>query len=83
VSCAGIAAARLAVHPLVGRRGEIDALMFDERLPDEAGDALAHRAIEWLRERDVSSISHDGAAPAAFWERLGFRADTLRYTLPA
>jgi hypothetical protein len=54
--------------------------MIDASLPDEAGDALAHLAIEWLRERGVSSISHmrDPAAPASFWERLGFRPDMLR-----
>jgi hypothetical protein len=57
--------------------------MIDRRLPDEAGDALAELAIAWLRERGATSIWHlrDPAAPAAFWERLGFRADMLRYTL--
>jgi Acetyltransferase (GNAT) family len=80
----GIATARIISHPLTGTHGEIEALMIDARLPDEAGDALAHLAIEWLRERGVSSISHmrDPAAPASFWERLGFRPDMLRYTLP-
>jgi Acetyltransferase (GNAT) family len=79
----GIATARVISHPLTGKYGEIEALMIDRRLPDDAGDALAHRAIEWLRERGVSSISHmrDPAAPARFWERLGFRPDMLRYTL--
>jgi hypothetical protein len=79
----GIATARVISHPLTGKHGEIEALMIDARLPDEAGDALAHLAIEWLRERGVSSISHmrDPAAPAPFWERLGFRPDMLRYTL--
>jgi hypothetical protein len=80
----GIATARVSVHPLDGRRGEIEALMIDGRLPDEAGDELARLAIEWLRARDVTSISHlrDVEAPAsAFWERLGFRPDRLRYTL--
>jgi GNAT superfamily N-acetyltransferase len=81
----GLATARVVVRPLDGKHGEIDALMIDERLPDAAGDALAHRAIDWLRERGVSSISHerDLAAPATFWERLGFRPETLRYTLSA
>jgi hypothetical protein len=80
----GIATARVDVHPLAGTRGEIEALMIDERLPDEAGDELAQRAIEWLRARGVSSILHDRdpAAPAVFWERLGFRADRTRYALP-
>jgi len=57
--------------------------MIDERLPDEAGDALARHAIAWLRERGASSITHlrDPKAPASFWERLGFRPDLLRYTL--
>jgi Acetyltransferase (GNAT) family len=79
----GIATARVISHPLTGKHGEIEALMIDARLPDEAGDALAHLAIEWLRERGVSSISHmrDPAAPASFWKRLGFRPDMLRYTL--
>ena len=79
----GVATARIIWHPLTGKHGEIEALMIDARLPDEAGDALAHLAIEWLRERGVSSISHmrDPAAPASFWERLGFRPDMLRYTL--
>jgi len=79
----GIATARVITHPLTGKRGEIEALMIDARLPDEAGNALAHLAIEWLRDRGVSSISHmrDPAAPASFWERLGFRPDMLRYTL--
>jgi hypothetical protein len=81
----GIATARVVSHPLTGKQGEIEALMIDSRLPDEAGDALAHIAIEWLRERGVSSISHlrDPTAPAAFWERLGFRPDMLRYTRSA
>jgi Acetyltransferase (GNAT) family len=79
----GIATARVSSHPLTGKHGEIEALMIDTRLPDDAGDALAHLAIEWLRERGVSSISHmrDPSAPASFWERLGFRPDLLRYTL--
>jgi hypothetical protein len=79
----GIATARVISHPLTGKHGEIEALMIDARLPDEAGDALAHLAIQWLRERGVSSISHmrDPAAPASFWEGLGFRPDMLRYTL--
>ena len=79
----GLATARVVSHPLDGKRGEIEALMIDDRLPDDAGDALARRAIAWLRERGVSSISHlrDPAAPAAFWERLGFRPDRVRYTL--
>jgi hypothetical protein len=81
----GIATARVIFDPLFGSRGEIEALMIDGRLPDHAGDALARCAIEWLRERGVSSISHlrSPAAPAAFWERLGFRPDLLRYTLSA
>lgn len=79
----GIATARVTSHPLTGKRGEIEALMIDGRLPDEAGEALAHHAIEWLRARGVESISHlrDPRAPAAFWERLGFRPELLRYTL--
>jgi hypothetical protein len=79
----GIATARISSHPLRGAQGEIEALMIDERLPDEAGDDLARIAIEWLREQGASSISHlrDPDAPAGFWERLGFRPDLLRYTL--
>lgn len=79
----GIATARVVSHPVVGKHGEIEALMIDERLPDEAGSELAQLAIAWLRERGVTSISHlrDPAAAAAFWERLGFRPDRLRYTL--
>jgi hypothetical protein len=79
----GIATARVSSHPLTGKHGEIEALMIDGRLPDEAGDALAGLAIEWLHEQGVSSISHmrDAGAPASFWERLGFRPDMLRYTL--
>ncbi len=81
----GIATARVSWHPLTGRHGEVEALMIDARLPDEAGDALAQLVIQWLQERGVSSISHmrDPAAPAQFWERLGFRPDMLRYTLPS
>jgi acetyltransferase (GNAT) family protein len=82
----GIATARVVSDPLSGKRGEIEALMIDSRLPDEAGDALAHVTIDWLRERNVGSISHtrDAAAPGgAFWERLGFRLDKHRYTLLA
>jgi hypothetical protein len=80
----GIATARIISHPLTGRQGEIEALMIDSRLPDEAGDALAHLAIDWLREQGVSSISHmrDPAAPGSFWERLGFRPEMQRYMLP-
>ena len=79
----GVATARLVSHPVSGTRGEIEALMIDDRLPDEAGDALAQAAIEWLRARGASTISHsrDPAAPSAFWERLGFRSDLVRYTL--
>jgi GNAT superfamily N-acetyltransferase len=79
----GIATARLVSHPVSGTCGEIEALMIDDRLPDEAGDALARAAIEWLRAQGASTISHmrDPAAPAAFWERLGFRSDMVRYTL--
>jgi hypothetical protein len=79
----GIATARVISHPLTGTHGEIEALMIDERLPDEAGADLARHAIGWLRQREVESISHlrDPAAPTAFWERLGFRLDRLRYTL--
>jgi hypothetical protein len=79
----GIATARVTSDPVTGKRGEIEALMIDNRLPDEAGAALARLAIDWLRERGVSSISHmrDPAAPGAFWERLGFRPDMVRYTL--
>lgn len=80
----GIATARVIRDPLADDRGEIEALMIDARLPDEAGDALAHRAIDWLREREVGSISHSRAPDApggAFWERLGFRRDKAVYTL--
>ncbi|HYY03855.1 MAG TPA: GNAT family N-acetyltransferase [Gaiellaceae bacterium] len=79
----GIATARVTTHPLTGRHGEIEALMIDGRLPDDAGDTLAQHAIEWLRGHGVASISHlrDPNAPARFWERLGFRPDLLRYTL--
>jgi acetyltransferase (GNAT) family protein len=79
----GIATARLIRHPLTGTRGEIEALMIDERLPDDAGDALARDAIAWLRERGASSISHlrNPSAPASFWARLGFQPDLVRYTL--
>jgi hypothetical protein len=78
----GIATARIFSHPLSGRHGEIEALMIDERLPDEAGDALARLAIDWLHQRGAASVSHmrDPAAPASFWERLGFRPDLQRYT---
>lgn len=79
----GIATVRVTENPLSGKRGEIEALMIDERLPDEAGEALAEHAIDWLRARGVESIFHvrDRDAPAAFWERLGFRPDALQYTL--
>jgi GNAT superfamily N-acetyltransferase len=79
----GLATARVTESALYGRRGEIEALMIDGRLPDEAGAALAQHAIEWLRARGVASITHmrDRHAPGAFWERLGFRPDLLRYTL--
>jgi hypothetical protein len=79
----GIATARIVLHPVTGSHGEIEALMIDERLPDEAGDALASLAIRWLRERGVGSISHmrDPAAPSSFWERLGFRAEMQGHTL--
>jgi Acetyltransferase (GNAT) family len=80
----GIVTARVVRDPLAGNRGEIEALMIDSRLPEEAGEVLAQRVIDWLRERDVESVSHtrDAAAPGgAFWERLGFRPDKLRYTL--
>ena len=79
----GLVTAQVVSDPLAGKRGEIEALMIDERLPDEAGTELANVAIAWLRGRGVTSISHlrDPAAPAAFWERLGFRPDRLRYTL--
>jgi hypothetical protein len=79
----GIATARVVSHPLIGRHGEIEALMIDGRLPDEAGDALARLAIDWLRGRGVRSISHmrDAGARAGFWERLGFQPDMVRYTL--
>ncbi len=81
----GFATARVVSHHVTGRHGEIEALMIDDRLPDEAGDALANHVIRWLRECGVNSISHmrDPALPAAFWERLGFRPDMLRYTLAA
>jgi hypothetical protein len=79
----GIATARVSSHPVTGTHGEIEALMIDGRLPDEAGDALARLAMEWLRNRGVSSISHMRRvdAPALFWERLGFRPDMVRYTI--
>jgi hypothetical protein len=82
----GIATARVVGDGRSGTRGEIEALMIDGRLPDAAGDALAHAVIDWLRERDVGAICHtrDARAPGgAFWERLGFRLDKVRYTLPA
>jgi hypothetical protein len=79
----GLATARVAPHPLNGRYGEIEALMIDERLPDEAGAELASAAIEWLRERGASRIFHhrDPGAPPVFWERIGFRPEKLRYAL--
>jgi len=79
----GIATARVTRHPLTGKHGEIEALMIDGRLPDEAGEALARTTIEWLRAHGVESISHmrDPHAPSAFWQRLGFRPDRLRFTL--
>jgi len=79
----GLATARVTPHPLSGKQGEIDALMIDERLPDEAGDELARHTIEWLQTHGAQTISHlrDPASPAAFWERLGFRPDLLRYVL--
>jgi hypothetical protein len=79
----GLATARVVSHPVTGRHGEIEALMIDERLPDEAGAELAEDAIAWLRARGVSSISHlrDAEAPASFWERLGFRRDRVSYKL--
>ena len=79
----GLATARVVSHPVAGKHGEIEALMIDERLPDEAGAELAQLAIAWLRERGVATIWHlrDPEAPAPFWERLGFRPDLLRYTL--
>jgi hypothetical protein len=81
----GLATARVTVHPLGGRRGEIEALMIDGRLPDEAGDTLALHAIHWLRQHGATTISHfrDPNAPAVFWKRLGFQPDMLRYTLSA
>jgi hypothetical protein len=79
----GIATARVHSHVVNGTHGEIEALMIDGRLPDEAGDALAHAAIEWLRGRGATSIRHvrDATAPDGFWERLGFRANAVLYTL--
>jgi hypothetical protein len=79
----GIATARIAADPVGGTFGEIEALMIDGRLPDEAGDALARLAVDWLRGHGASSVRHlrDAAAPAAFWERLGFRPELLGYTL--
>jgi hypothetical protein len=79
----GIATARLAADPIGGTFGEIEALMIDGRLPDEAGDALARLAVDWLGGRGASSVRHlrDAAAPGAFWERLGFRPELLGYTL--
>jgi GNAT superfamily N-acetyltransferase len=79
----GIATARVTESPLRGRQGEIEALMIDERLPDEAGEVLAERAIAWLRGRGVQTITHlrDRDAPGAFWERLGFRPNLLQYRL--
>lgn len=81
----GIATARVSSDALTGTHAEIEALMIDERLPDDAGTALAECTIEWLRKRGAATIVHmrDPAAPASFWERLGFRPDRLRYTLSA
>jgi GNAT superfamily N-acetyltransferase len=79
----GLATARVVPHPVSGTSGEIEALMIDARLPDDAGAELASAAIEWLRDRGASRIFHlrSPAAPPAFWERMGFRPEKLRYTL--
>jgi hypothetical protein len=79
----GLATARVVSHPVSGTYGEIEALMIDARLPDEAGAELASAAIEWLREGGASRIFHlrDPGAPPVFWERIGFRPEKLRYAL--
>lgn len=79
----GLATARVVSHPVNGTYGEIDALMIDARLPDEAGAELASAAIDWLRDRGVSRIVHlrNPGAPPVFWERIGFRPEKLRYAL--
>jgi GNAT superfamily N-acetyltransferase len=80
----GIATAHVASHPTMeGLAGEIDELMIDERLPDEAGEALAREAIAWLRAHGAGPVFHYRAAelPSAFWERLGFEGDVVRFSL--
>jgi hypothetical protein len=79
----GVATARVASHPLSGTNGEIESLMIDERLPDEAGDELASACIKWLRARGAGQVFHlrDPATSPVFWERIGFRPEKLRYTL--
>ena len=80
----GIATAHVASHPTMeGLAGEIDELMIDERLPDEAGEALAREAIAWLRAHGAGPVFHFRAAevPSAFWERLGFERDVVRFSL--
>jgi hypothetical protein len=79
----GLATARVVAHPVTGTFGEIEALMIDARVPDEAGAELASAAIEWLRASGASRIFHlrDPAASPVFWERIGFRSEKLRYEL--
>ena len=80
----GIATARVSAHPTLPTvAGEIDELMIDERLPDEAGEALAREAIEWLRANGAGPVFHYRAAelPSGFWERLGFERDVVRFSL--
>jgi len=80
----GIATAHVSSHPTMpGLAGEIDDLMIDDRLPDEAGDALAKAAVEWLRGQGAGPVFHHRPAdlPRAFWERLGFEGDVVRFAL--
>jgi GNAT superfamily N-acetyltransferase len=79
----GLATARIHPHPVSGTTGEIEALMIDARLPDDAGAELASAAIQWLRDRGASRIFHlrDPEASPVFWERIGFRPEKRRYAL--
>jgi hypothetical protein len=79
----GLATARVVHHPVSGIHGEIEALMIDTRVPDEAGAELASAAIEWLRARGATRVFHlrDPGASPDFWERIGFRPEKLRYAL--
>lgn len=79
----GLATARVVAHRVDETYGEIEALMIDARLPDEAGAQLASAVIEWLRQHGARRIVHlrDPAAAPVFWERIGFRPEKLRYVL--